>query len=69
MVCYSAFLLTELDFIAGIQSVGLYEWIVYIHLLGDILEQYRHVVNTITTINICVYIPGHTHSGIKESAG
>ncbi|XP_052100154.1 uncharacterized protein LOC127734357 isoform X2 [Mytilus californianus] len=44
MVCYSAFLLTELDFIDGIQSVEMYEWIVYIHLLGDVLEQYRHVV-------------------------
>ncbi|CAC5377436.1 unnamed protein product [Mytilus coruscus] len=44
MVCYSAFLLTELDFIDGIKSVEMYEWIVYIHLLGDVLEQYRHVV-------------------------
>ncbi|CAC5398412.1 unnamed protein product [Mytilus coruscus] len=44
LVCYSAFLLTELDFIDGIQSVEMYEWIVYIHLLGDVLEQYRHVV-------------------------
>ncbi|XP_071166748.1 transient receptor potential cation channel subfamily M member 1-like [Mytilus edulis] len=43
LVCYSAFLLTELDFIDGLQSVGPYEWIVYIHLLGDVLEQYRHV--------------------------
>lgn len=46
MVCYSAFLLTELDFIDGIQSVEIYEWIVYTYFLGDILEEYRHVVST-----------------------
>ncbi|XP_076102526.1 transient receptor potential cation channel subfamily M member 2-like isoform X1 [Mytilus galloprovincialis] len=44
MVCYSAFLLTQLSVYENIGSVGVYEWLVYIWLLGDILEEYRGIL-------------------------
>ncbi|CAG2188702.1 TRPM2 [Mytilus edulis] len=44
MVCYSAFLLTQLSTYENIGSIHVYEWLVYIWLLGDILEEYRGIL-------------------------
>lgn len=44
MVCYSAFLLTQLSVYENIGSIEVYEWLVYIWLLGDILEEYRGIL-------------------------
>ncbi|XP_063435619.1 uncharacterized protein LOC134716540 [Mytilus trossulus] len=44
MVCYSAFLLTQLSAFENIGSIQVYEWLVYIWLLGDILEEYRGIL-------------------------
>ncbi|CAC5379290.1 unnamed protein product [Mytilus coruscus] len=44
LVCYSAFLLTELDIFDGVGSIKVYEWIFYVYFLGDYLEEYRKLI-------------------------
>ncbi|CAC5398402.1 TRPM2 [Mytilus coruscus] len=43
LVCYSNFLL-QMDVFQGIVSIGFNEKVVYLYLVGDILEEYRNAV-------------------------
>ncbi|XP_052100137.1 transient receptor potential cation channel subfamily M member-like 2 [Mytilus californianus] len=44
LVCYSTFLL-QMDVFKGIVSIGFYEKIIYLYLVGDILEEYRNAIS------------------------
>lgn len=44
LICYSAFLMVELDTFDGVSSLKPYEWIVYVYTLADMLEEYRNLV-------------------------
>ncbi|VDI40591.1 Hypothetical predicted protein [Mytilus galloprovincialis] len=59
LICYSAFLLTELDFFEGVGSVKIYEWIVYIYIFGDICEEYRHLMPCLNEDSILTDISQH----------
>ena len=43
IVIYSAFMLIDLSDGQEIESIKIYEWMLYVWLLGDILEEYRGV--------------------------
>jgi len=43
MVWFSAFLLIELTEYIDVKSILIYEWLIYVWLLGDIFEEYRGV--------------------------
>ncbi|CAC5398395.1 unnamed protein product [Mytilus coruscus] len=42
LVCYSNFML-QMDVFKGIDSIGFYEKVIYLYIVGDILEEYRNV--------------------------
>ncbi|XP_063431693.1 uncharacterized protein LOC134714381 [Mytilus trossulus] len=67
LICYSAFLLTELDFFEGVGSVKIYEWIVYIYIFGDICEEYRHLMPCLNEDSIVTDISQHISEDVPVS--
>jgi len=55
MVCFSAFLLIELSEYIDVKSIKIYEWLIYVWLLGDMFEEYRGVSSS-NTVYLLVFI-------------
>ncbi|VDI51890.1 Hypothetical predicted protein [Mytilus galloprovincialis] len=60
LICYSAFLMDELDTFDGVSSLKPYEWIVYVYTLADMLEEYRNLATLPKWSNNTKHPGGHS---------